>query len=620
MSQDQNTTLQQKLDHLPTNPGVYQFKDQRGTIIYVGKAKRLRNRVRSYFQNAQPLSGKIAVMVSKIADLEIIVTDSEAEALILENNLIKKHRPRYNILYRDDKSYPYICVTRDERPRVFPTRTVIQDGNRYYGPYDHVGKMRNMLETIRRTFGLCTCACSPRTIDHSQGLPKWNKCFEDYFENCSVDIPLEEYQETIYKVVKLLNGKTDGLIRDLKEEMELASQALEFEKAAKIRDSIQSLDKYSEKMKMVDSSEVDRDIFALEADHIENLACGVLFKVRDGKLLGTYHRFLKNIEGIPEGQLLQSFMEDYYTGSISGTIPDEVHISHDLDDDEPLMDYLWQEHGKKVPVHRPQKGEKAQMVRMAASNAGLQLKEYILQKQKAEKDRVPHVIKSLKRDLGLQRMPRRIECIDNSNFQGSEPVASLVCFVDGQPRKSEYKKYNIKTVEGPDDFASMREVITRRYGRLKKEGGHLPDLLVVDGGKGQLSSGLQALKELGMQDDVPIIGLAKRLEEVFIPGKTDAIMIPKTSSALKLLQYLRDEAHRFAITFHRQKRSKRTIRSSLTDIPGIGPKTAQKLLKEFGSVKRIRETDLEQLQEQAGKQTGEVIYEYFHGGEKAGEG
>ena len=618
MQENRTDTLQHKLDNLPINPGVYQFKDQRGSVIYVGKAKRLRNRVRSYFQDSQPLSGKIAVMVSKIVDLEVIVTDSEAEALILENNLIKKHQPRYNIAYRDDKSYPYICVTRDERPRVFPTRTIVQDGNRYYGPYDHVGKMRNMLETIRRTFGLCTCACSPRMIDHTRGLPKWNKCFEDYFENCSVDLPLEEHQEIINKVTRLLNGKTDSLIRDLKEEMELSSQALHFEKAAKLRDSIQSLEKYSQKMKMVDKDAVDRDIFALSSEHTENIACGVLFKVRDGKLIGTYHRFLKNIEGISEGDLLQSFMEDYYTGAIAGTIPDEVHLSHEISDDEPLMEYLWQQHGKKVPVHQPKIGEKAQMVKMAVSNAQLQLKEYILQKQKADKDRVPHVIKSLKRDLGMDRLPRRIECIDNSNFQGSEPVASLVCFIDGQPRKSEYKKYNIKTVEGPDDFASMREVISRRFGRLKKEGGHLPDLLVVDGGKGQLSSGLAALNELNMGDDIPIIGLAKRLEEVFIPGKQDPIMIPKTSSALKLLQHLRDEAHRFAITFHRQKRSKRTIKSTLTEIPGIGPKTAQKLLKDFGSVKRIKEADLETLQKKAGRQTGELIFSYFQGEEQAG--
>lgn len=612
MGEDVNTALQQKLENLPLNPGVYQFKDQRGSVIYVGKAKRLRNRVRSYFQQSQPISGKIAVMVSKICDLEVIVTDSEAEALILENNLIKKYQPRYNIAYRDDKSYPYVCVTRDERPRVFPTRTVIQDGNRYYGPYDHVGKMKNMLETIRQTFGLCTCACSPKMIDHLQGLPKWKKCFEDYFENCSVDMPLEEYQSTIDKVIRLLNGKTDGLIRDLKDEMEISSKALEFEKAAKLRDSIQSLEKYSHKMKMVDKEAIDRDIFALSSETAENLACGVLFKVREGKLIGSYHRFLKNIEGIEEGELLQSFMEDYYTGTISGTIPDEVHISHEISDDEPLIEYLWQQHGKKVPVRYPKIGEKAQMMRMAISNAQLQLKEYILQKQKAEKDRVPHVIKSLKRDIGLDRLPRRIECIDNSNFQGSEPVASLVCFVDGKPKKSEYKKYSIRTVTGPDDFASMREVIFRRYGRMKKEGSHLPDLLVVDGGKGQLSSGVEVLEELEMLNDIPIIGLAKRLEEVFIPGKSDPIMIPKTSSSLKLLQYLRDEAHRFAISFHRQKRSKSMLKSSLTEIPGVGPKKAQKLITDFGSVKRIREADLETLQKKAGRQTGEQVYSYFH--------
>lgn len=603
--------LKEKIDHLPLQPGVYQFKDDRDSVIYVGKAKRLRNRVRSYFQESRPKYGKLEVMVRKITDVEVIVTDSEAEALILENNLIKEKQPRYNINLRDDKSYPYICVSNEERPRVFPTRTIIRDGSKYYGPYDHVGKMRNMLETIRQTFDLCTCACTPRVIDKSRGMPQWGKCFEDYFENCSEKVPLEEYQEIVSKIVRILNGKTDELVRDLRDEMSMASESLAFEKAAQLRDSIEALQKYSQKMKIVSNEMIDRDIFALQVDSEENIGCGVLFKIRDGKLLGKYHKMIRNIEGLEDGTILQSFVEDYYTSDIASVSPGEVHVSHELEDDEPLLEYLWEIHGKKVPVIQPKIGEKAQMIRMAQSNAKLMISEWKLQKQKAEKDRIPHSIKALQRDLRLKQPPRRIECFDNSNLQGSDPVASLVCFVDGQPRKSEYKRFNIKTVVGPDDFASMKEVLMRRYSRLMREKKHIPDLIVVDGGKGQLSSAVSALKEIGFYDQVIVIGLAKRLEEVFFPGDSQPIMIPKTSSALKLLQRVRDEAHRFAITFHRSKRSKRTFTSELTEIEGVGEKTAQKLIKEYGSVKQIKSAELESLQKSAGKKVGKAIFDHF---------
>ncbi|HKJ33135.1 MAG TPA: excinuclease ABC subunit UvrC [Balneolales bacterium] len=605
-------SLEEKVNNLPTNPGVYIYRDSKGSVLYVGKAKRLRNRVRSYFQDSRNHDGRIKVMVSKIADLETIITDSEAEALILESNLIKKYHPRYNIMYRDDKSYPYICVTKGKRPRVFPTRTIIRDGSRYYGPYGHVGQMRNMLETIRQTFNLCTCACSPKLINRTKGMPKWHSCFNEYIGECSGDWDEEYYQNVMERVIRLLNGKTDGLIRELKEEMEIAAQSLAFEKAAKLRDGIEALERYSNKMKIITDHQIDRDIFALEVHREEAIGCGVLFKIRDGKLIGKYHRFLKNIEELTESEILQTFVEDYYTSDLGGIIPDEVYLSDDLIDDEPLLEYLWQEHGKKVPIHVPKIGEKAQMMRMAKSNARLLIKEYLLQKSKAEKNRIPHSVQSLKRDLRLDRLPRRIECFDNSNIQGSDPVASMVCFVDGKPRKNDYKRFHIKTVVGPDDFASMHEIITRRYSRVMKEKQHIPDLIVVDGGKGQLSSAVNALKEIGFYGQVPIIGLAKRLEEVFIPGQSEAIMIPKTSSSLKLLQRVRDEAHRFAITFHREKRRKRTISSELHNIPGIGPKTAQKLLSTIGSVKKIKKADLEELRKVVGKSTGNKVFEYFH--------
>jgi len=618
MSGDQSIAIdvKEKVDHLPLSPGVYMFKDSKDRLLYVGKAKRLRDRVRSYFQDSGDHDGRIRVMIKKIDDLEVIVTDSESEALILENNLIKKHHPRYNILYRDDKSYPYVCVTNEERPRVFPTRTVINDGSTYYGPYDSVTQLKRMLDSIRKAFDLCTCAVSRKNVNRERGAPRWHSCFDDYLESCSGDWDLEEYCDTIDKVERMLNGRTDALIRDLKEEMSIASDALEYEQAGRIRDRIEAVKRYSEKMKIVAGKKVDRDLFAIHVDNEISEACGVLFKVREGKLISKFHRFLKNIKHLEKGDMLQSFVEDYYTGQFAGAIPDEVYVSDDLVNAEPLAQYLWEERGKKVRIHRPQRGEKAKMIRMAISNAKLLLGERKLEKEKAARERIPHSVRELKDQLSLQRLPRRIECFDNSNLQGTDPVASMVCFVDARPKKSEYKRFHIKTVKGPDDFASMKEVLSRRYKRVMDEKQQIPDLIVVDGGKGQLSSAVAALQDIGFYGECEIIGLAKRLEEVFVPGKSDAIMIPKKSSALKLLQKVRDEAHRFAITFHRKKRSKRTIKTELTQIEGIGKKTAQKLLNKYGSVKAVREQPIKELQQEAGKVTGQRIYEYFHHSEE----
>ncbi|TNE69275.1 excinuclease ABC subunit C [bacterium] len=603
--------LKQKVENLPQKPGVYMHKNADGDVIYVGKAKKLKNRVRSYFQSSRPHDGRIKSLVSKIVDLEVIVTDSEAEALILENTLIKKYRPKYNVMYRDDKSYPYICVTQGERPRIFPTRVVIKNGSKYYGPYDNAGLMYRMLEIIRESFNFCTCACSPKSIDQSKGIPRWHSCFNEYFNACSGDWEQERYQTAINRAIRLLNGRTEELIRELKEEMQMASQCLEFEQAAKIRDGIIGLQKYSEKMKMVLPDLIDRDVFAVYADMEENVACGVLFKIRQGKMMGKHSRIIKQIEGLTEADILQSFVEEYYTGSTAGIIPDEILISTELSDDGALFEYLISEKGKKVSIQVPKIGEKAQMIRLAQTNAKHTVGEFHLEKMKEETERIPHSVKALQRDLYLDRMPRRIECFDNSNFQGTDPVASMVCFVDGVPKKSEYKRFTIKTVEGPNDFASMAEIVTRRYSRVMQEKQHIPDLIIVDGGKGQLSSAVEALKEIGFYGQVPIIGLAKRLEEVFFPGKSDSIMLPKTSSGLKLIQRVRDEAHRFAITYHREKRSKRTFLTELEEIPGIGKVTSEKLLKAFGSVKQVQEASLEKLKETVGGKAAQAIQEYF---------
>lgn len=612
-SESPTIPLSEKVANLPLSPGVYIYRDKGGSVLYVGKAKKLRNRVRSYFQDSGPADGRIRTMVSKIADLEVVITASEAEALILENNFIKQYEPRYNIMYRDDKSYPYICITQDEKPRVYPTRTIIKDGSKYYGPYDSVTNMKRMLETIRKAFDLCTCAVSIKNIDKTRGIPKWHSCFDDYLQNCSGDWETERYKETIKKVERLLNGQTEVLLRELKEEMQIASDALAFEEAAKLRDSVAAVTRYSQRMNMVDEKKVDRDVFGISVAEDLGEACGVLFKVREGKLIGKFHRFLKNIDGLQVGDMLQSFVEDYYTGQYTAAIPDEVYLSNEMTDDEPLVDYLYQERGKKIPVHVPQKGSKAQLIKMTLTNARLHLNERRLEKEKSERDRIPHAVKELKEHLRLKRLPRRIECFDNSNLQGTDPVASMVSFVDAKPRKSEYKRYNIKTVVGPDDFASMKEVLTRRYSVVMKDGAQIPDLIVVDGGKGQLSSAVEALKEIGFYGECEIIGLAKRLEEVFLPGMSESIMIPKKSTALKLLQQARDEAHRFAITFHRQKRAKRTFVTELTDIEGVGEKKARMLLKELGSVKEIKKASQEKLVELAGKKLGERVYNYFRG-------
>lgn len=617
-------SLEEKISNLPQSPGVYLFRDARAQILYVGKAKKLRNRVRSYFQESKPLERRIHVMAGKIDDLEVIVTDSEAEALILENNLIKEYQPRYNIMYRDDKSYPYICISGKERPRVYPTRTVINDGSLYFGPYDHVGHMKRMLETIRKTFGLCTCAVSPRIIDKTRGVPKWHSCFDDYLQNCSGDWDQELYTSAIEKVEKLLHGKTEGLMRDIREEMEIASSALHFEEAARLRDSLVSLQKYNQKMKIVDSKGMDRDLFALDTDDELGEACGVFFRIREGKLIGKFHRFLKNIGDLQMPSLMQSFVEEYYTGSLyTGTLnsPDEVYLSAEMEDDEPLAEYLWEQHGKKVPIIVPRIGEKRQLVEMALSNARLKLSERRIEVEKAERDRIPKSVKDLKEYLRLSRLPRRIECFDNSNTMGTDPVASMVTFVDAKPRKSEYKRFRIKTVKGPDDYGSMKEIISRRYRRVKKEKLQPPDLILVDGGRGQLNAALEALEEIGFLGECDVAGLAKRLEEVFLPDQSDSVMIPKTSPALKLIQNARDEAHRFAITFHRNERKKRTLTTELTSIPGIGEKSAKQLLTHFGSVKKIKETPEQELAGFLGTKKGAEVYRFFQaeGGRSLGK-
>ena len=611
-----NETLQRKLKHLPRKPGVYKHKGKEGNVLYVGKAKNLRNRVRSYFYKSRPRSGRIQALVSKIVDVEVIVTDTEAEALILENNLIKQLKPRYNVNLRDDKTYPYICIKNERFPRVFPTRKVKKDGSKYFGPYTNVKSMNLMLDTIRSIFKLRTCKLSlaPEPIEAG----KYEPCLEYHIENCEAPCIGEqseaEYNQTIDQIEKLLNGHTRELRELLEDEMKARAKAQDFEEAASLRDRIRALEKYAKKQKIVTQDFVDRDVFALHADYEEDAACGVLFKVREGKMIGRQHKHMRPIEGRTEADLLMAFVENYYAEA--NFFPDEVLLSLDpnasrTEDTEPLEEFLREKRGKVVPLKVPQRGEKASLMRMAGANARLLVEEWKLQKMKRGESRIPHAVKALQESLHLDKLPRRIECFDVSHLGGTGTVASCVVFEDGKPHKRDYRTYKIRSVNRPDDFQSMREVIARRYERIQRENGPWPDLVVVDGGKGQLSSTVESMKKVEVYGKFPVIGLAKRLEEVYFPGDTDPYHISKASSALQLLQQVRDEAHRFAVTFQRKQRKKKTLHSELLDIHGIGAKTVKKLMNTFGSVKRVKEAEPDRLEEVIGAAKTQKIKQYY---------
>ena len=605
--QDIGFELKEKLDNLPRLPGVYQFKNAEGKVIYVGKAKILRNRVRSYFQKGHNHDPKTRVMVSKIADLDVIVTDTEMEALILESTLIKKLKPRYNIDLRDDKSYPYIVVTNEPFPKVYVTRKIKQDGSRYFGPYTDVKTMRFALKSVRDIFQIRSCRL-PLT-EENIARKKWKVCLDYHIKKCGGPceeiVSREEYNEMISQVEKLLKGKIHDLIRRLAEEMTTYSERLEFEKAAESKKKIDAIRVYTEKQKMVSLELIERDIIAAVSEGDDG--CGVIFKVRDGKLIGKQHFYLSNVADRSESEMVQTIIERYYIKA--DYIPSEIYLSAEPVESDFVENVLKLKSGSGVNIVVPTEGENLKLIKMCRANAKFMLDELKIQKEKS-KETVPHTLQALQRDLHLPAAPRRIECFDNSNIQGSDPVASMVVFVDGKPRKGDYRKFKIRTVVGPDDFASMEEVIERRYSRVMREGGQLPDLVVVDGGKGQLSSAVETLRRIGLENQ-PIIGLAKRLEEVFVPGESESILLPRTSSSLKLLQQVRDEAHRFAITFHRLIRERRVISSVLTDIDGVGVTKAKKLLQKFGSVKGVQEAALERLAGVVGMKAAQNIKSYF---------
>jgi excinuclease ABC subunit C len=602
-----NSNLESKIKNLPDNPGVYQFLNEKGKVIYVGKARNLKNRVKSYFHESIT-SAKTLALVNKINDLELIVTDNEIEALVLENNLIKDLKPRYNINLKDDKSYPFIKVTNEPYPQVYPTRRVIKDGSKYFGPYTNVKDMKAALRMINQIFKIRSCKLN---IDQdSIDKKKFKVCLDYHIHKC--DGPCEglvsekDYNDMVGEVVKLLKGKTDDLIKELTTKMETAVEKMEYEKAAAIRDKKDQLNVIAERQKIVANDFEDRDVISIAYEG-KDTACSI-FNIRGGKLTAKKQLRLGIDDSDEPADIYSAAIKFYYGEYVE--IPKEILLESEPYDAETLTTWLSQRAERKVKFVIPKKrSDTLSLVNMCKQNAILQLKEIQIQKMKNQGN-VPYSLSALQRDLRLKSLPRKIECFDISNLQGTDSVASMVVFIDGKPKKSLYRKFIIKTVDGPDDFSSIREVIERRYKKLREEKELLPDLIMVDGGKGQLSSAVSILKELGFKD-FNIVGLAKRLEEVFFPGHSEPESVPKTSSGLKLLQQVRDEAHRFAITFHRSRRSKRTFTSELNEIKGIGKSTADKLLKEIGSFAAIQNADLDALSKVVGKAKAELIKGHF---------
>lgn len=584
--------IETKLKIVPDKPGVYIYYDQSKTIIYIGKAKSLKNRVRSYFRGSTN-DPKTQVLVSKIVDMEWIITNTEVEALLLENNLIKQHTPRYNVMLKDDKSYPYICISNETFPRVFSTRNIVQDGSQYYGPYTDASHIKRLLRAIYKIFPIRTCRKKIADGGNSNDEP----CLQYHLGNCKAPciggISAEDYAKTIDEIVRFLNGKTQPLIQRLNSEMLEASKKLQFELAARTRDRLQILKKYTNSQSVIQNDFLNRDVIALAvADHD---AIVTIFRLREGVLIGRERFHLKHVEHQNQQEILQDFIRRYY--SKTNLYPKEVFI--DLEENIDLFEaYLKEISGHSIKIIRPERGKKAQLFTLAKKNADMLLKEILLQKMKLS-IQPSKMVEALQQALNLAVPPLHIEGFDISHFQGKETVASMVYFENGAAKRSQYRKYIIRSVDKPDDFQSMREVVERRYSRLLKENSVLPDLILIDGGKGQLNIAKEVLNQLGL-NNIPIIGLAKRLEEVFIPGYSQAQNIPKSSPAVILLRRIRDEAHRFAITFHRSKRGKNMVKSILDDIPGIGDTRRKKLLSTFGSIQELQKHSAEDISKQAG--------------------
>ncbi len=586
-------TLQDRLDALTRRPGVYLFRDARGEILYVGKAKSLRARVRSYFRSDASHSVKTRELVRRVADLETLVVGSEAEALILEANLIKEHRPRFNVQLRDDKRYPYIKVTVQEPfPRVYVTRQVRNDGARYFGPYTSVGNMRAALEVVKRLYTVRSCRYD--LPDEAPDRP----CLDYHIGRCKapcVGLQSEaDYRAMIDEIVRILEGDTESLRGEVEERMKEASEALDFERAARMRDVVQGLDALSREQRVHRVGGGDHDVVGLARDG--ELAVGVVLRVRRGLLLGRDTLRFSQILDEDDADLLAAFATRYYLGrGAAGTadLPREILLPGEFPDRETLEEVLGEAAGRKVVTHVPVRGEKRRLVELAGTNARHGLEDRVAGLAVAA-DRADEALFDLQEHLDLKVVPRLMVCFDISHTQGTETVASAVVFENGEPRKGEYRHMRIKGDWGNDDYRSMHEAVTRYFRRRLDEDKPLPDLAVIDGGKGQLGAARQALEELGL-GDVQLLALAKREEEVFLPNRPEPVLLDRRDRALHLLQRIRNEAHRFAVTYNRKLRRKRTIRSDLGDIPGIGPRRQQALLTRFGSLAGVRRATSDEI-------------------------
>ena len=592
--------VEEKLKLLPDSPGVYIMKNDAGKVIYVGKAVVLKNRVRQYFQSSKGHTPKVRAMVAKIADFETILTGSEMEALILECNLIKKYRPRYNISLKDDKTYPYVKVTLGERfPRVMITRRILKDGARYFGPYTQVGAVHESLKLLRRLFPMRTC--KHMDVDRP--------CLEYHIKRCVApctgQVDPEEYKKMVDEVCLFLEGRTEIVEKHLEVQMLEAADNLQFEQAARLRDQLQAVKKVSEKQRIVTGSG-DQDAIGLSRSEIG--VCVQIFFIRNGKMIGREHFMLTGSEEESNADLLSAFLKQYYHRA--AFIPHEVLLPMEVPEQEIIGEWLADKKGSKVYMEVPQRGTKHDIVLMAENNAAKYLSDEAA-RIKTSNEQTEGAVRELGEHLGLSSMPWRMECFDISHIQGSETVASMVVFEGGIPNKSAYRRFKIKSAEGkPDDFLSMREVTTRRYG--KKDVEDMPDLIIIDGGKGQLSSALEIIRGAGHYT-VPVIGLAKQFEWIFVEGKSDPVILPRNSQALFLMQRIRDEAHRFAITYHRSLRGKRNLVSVLDHIAGIGEKRRQALRKKFGTIQKMREASLEELAAAPGmtKPAAQAVFNFF---------
>ena len=591
--------VEEKLKLLPASPGVYIMKDAQGKIIYVGKAIVLKNRVRQYFQSQKHHAPKVRAMVAKIADFETIMTASEVEALILECNLIKKHRPRYNISLKDDKTYPYVKVSvQEDYPRVSLTRRVLKDGAKYYGPYANVGAVQESLKLLRKLFPLRSCK-------KMQERP----CLEYHIKRClapcSGKADKEEYRAMIRAVCLFLEGRTGDVEKDIAQRMEQAAEAYQFEQAARLRDQLRAVKKVAEKQRIVTTAG-DQDVVGLARSSLGT--CVQIFFVRAGKMIGREHFLLRGSDDEENCALLTAFLQQYYHQATF--LPREILLPEEPENRSLLETWLTEKKGVKVEISIPQRGTKRDLVQMATGNAEKYLEDEASRLKQANAQTIG-AVEELGHYLGLAKLPMRMECFDISHNQGAETVASMVVFEGGLPKKSDYRRFKIRSSEGkPDDFKSMREVTARRYGKLTDE--ELPDLIVIDGGKGQLSSALEIIRGAGHRE-VAVVGLAKQFELVFVEGQTEPVVLPRHSQALYLIQRIRDEAHRFAITYHRKLRGKRNLVSVLDHIDGIGPARRQALWSHFGTLAEMKKATAEELAAIPGmnRPSAEAVHDFF---------